>query len=63
VIDAATGRKSSMPASLAYWPRTEWALIAKDDAAMVFARRKAFPAGVIDRWELKGPAPDAQPVN
>lgn len=50
VIDARTGRPTTMDASLAYWPRTQWALIAEDDAAMVFARRAAFPG--VERWEL-----------
>jgi hypothetical protein len=39
VTDARTGRVTEMDASLAYWPRDRWTLIAKDDAAMVFARR------------------------
>jgi len=43
VIDARTGKPTTMDASLAYWPRSLWALIAADDAAMVFARRAAFP--------------------
>ncbi len=53
VIDARTGKSTPMDASLAYWPRARWALIAKDDAAMIFARRAAFPG--IERWEI-GPA-------
>jgi hypothetical protein len=59
-IDARTGRPSEMASSLAYWPRSQWALIAYDDAAMVFARRAAFPAETIDRWEIKGVVPDAR---
>ena len=58
VRDAATGRQSSMPASLAYWPRDEWALIAYDEAAMVFARRAAFQPEVLAQWELRGVVPD-----
>ena len=57
-VDAATKQHRSMPASLAYWPRNEWALIGYDDVSMVFARRAAFPGGVLDRWEWKGAAPD-----
>jgi hypothetical protein len=49
-----------MPASLAYWPRDEWALIAFDDAAMVFARRAAFAAGAMEKWEMRGVVPDAR---
>ena len=39
VTNAATGRVMEMPAHLAYWPKNEWAMIARDEAAMVFARR------------------------
>jgi hypothetical protein len=60
VIDAATGAQRPMPASLAFWPRDRWALIAYDDAAMVFARRDAFAPDVIDRWEMRGVVPDAR---
>jgi hypothetical protein len=60
VLDAATGAKSVTPASLAYWPRDEWALIAFDDAAMVFARRGAFAEKAIERWEVRGVVPDAR---
>ncbi|HEX6641865.1 MAG TPA: hypothetical protein VF215_12180, partial [Thermoanaerobaculia bacterium] len=60
VLDAATGAKTMTPASLAYWPRDEWALIAFDDAAMVFARRGAFAADAIEKWELRGVVPDAR---
>jgi len=57
-VDAATKQHRPMPASLAYWPRNEWALIGYDDVSMVFARRAAFPGGVLDRWEWKGATPD-----
>ncbi|HEX7150539.1 MAG TPA: hypothetical protein VF618_03550 [Thermoanaerobaculia bacterium] len=53
VVDARTGRQTEMDASLAYWPRKQWALIARDEAGMVFARRAAFPAEVLARWELR----------
>lgn len=59
VVDARTGRTRSIPASLAYWPRTQWALIAFDEAAMVFARRDAFQRDVIDHLEIRGVVPDA----
>ena len=39
VTNAATGRITEMPAHLAYWPRNEWVMIARDEAAMVFVRR------------------------
>jgi hypothetical protein len=57
-VDAATKQRRTLPASLAYWPRNEWALIGHDDVAMVFARRAAFAREAIDRWELKGVVPD-----
>lgn len=53
VIDAVTRRSRTMPASLAYWPRKDWALIAYDDVAMVYARRAAFPAEAIARLEIR----------
>ena len=43
VTDAATGRVTEMPAHLAYWPRQQWVMIARDEAAMVFVRRAALP--------------------
>lgn len=59
VTDAITHQTRAMPASLAFWPRTKWALIGYDRAAMLFARRDAFPREVIEKWELKGVVPDA----
>lgn len=50
VIDGRTGKPTTMDASLAYWPRARWALIAQDEAALVFARRAAFPG--IEKWEI-----------
>lgn len=57
VIDAVTRQQRKMPASLAYWPRDRWALIAFDEAGMVFARREAFPRAVLERWEIRGVVP------
>ena len=59
VIDARTRRETLMPASLAYYPRNRWALIAWDEAGMVFARRAAFDAQELARWEIRGVTPDA----
>jgi len=56
VLDASTGRTRFMPASLAYWPRNEWALLAYDEAGMVFARRAAFAK----LEEMEGVVPDAR---
>jgi hypothetical protein len=50
VMDMTTGQSRKMPASLAYWPPREWALIARDGVAMVFARRAAFRD--VERWEI-----------
>jgi hypothetical protein len=58
VVNAATGMQQLMPASTAYWPREEWALIGFDKAAMVFARRAAYAPGVIEKWEIRGVIPD-----
>lgn len=60
VINPKDGSHQQSPASLAYWPRREWALISYDDVAMVFARRAAFPSQTINRLEVKGVVPDAQ---
>jgi hypothetical protein len=58
VTEAGTGRTRALPASLAYWPRSEWALIAYDEAAMVFARREAYRPEVVRKWEIRA-VPDA----
>jgi hypothetical protein len=60
VTDARTGATTSVPASLAFWPRTHWALIGFDRVGMVFARRAAFPAEEIAKWEITGVVPDAR---
>ncbi|HEY2321601.1 MAG TPA: hypothetical protein VGJ82_01945 [Thermoanaerobaculia bacterium] len=60
VINPMNGRHQQAAASLAYWPRREWALISYDDVAMVFARRAAFAQETINRLEVKGVVPDAQ---
>jgi hypothetical protein len=52
VVDARTGRVQQVPASLAYWPNAQWAMIAVDDAGMVFARREAFAPSAIARYEI-----------
>jgi hypothetical protein len=60
VVNGATREQMSLPASLAYWPRNRWALIGYDDAAMVFARRDAYPREVLEKWEIRGVVPDAE---
>jgi hypothetical protein len=59
VVTAGTNVTRSMPASLAYWPRRDWALVAYDDVSMVFARRNAFANDVIEKWEIRGVVPDS----
>ena len=58
VVDVASGQRRMLPASLVRYRRRDWALIAFDDAAMIFARRAAFPANVVDRVEYRFLVPD-----
>jgi hypothetical protein len=58
VVDVASGERRYLPPSLVRYRRREWALIAFDDAAMIFARRAAFPAELIDRIEYRYLVPD-----
>jgi hypothetical protein len=58
VVDARTGETRSLPASLVRYRRRDWALVAFDDAAMIFARRAAFPAAKIDAAEYRFLVPD-----
>ena len=58
VVDVASGARRYLPASLVRYRRRDWALIAFDDAAMVFARRAAFPPQVIAPLEYHYLVPD-----
>jgi len=58
VLDVASGERQALPASLVRYRRRDWALIAFDDAAMVFARRDAFPATRLDAIEYHFLVPD-----
>lgn len=58
VVDVASGEKRQIPASLVRYRRRDWALIAFDDVAMVFARRAAFPIGSLERIEYHHLVPD-----
>jgi hypothetical protein len=58
VVDVASGQRRALPASLVRYRRHDWALIAFDDAAMVFARRNAFPPGRLDAIEYRYLVPD-----
>ncbi len=58
VLDVATGERKELPASLVRYRRRDWALIAFDDAAMIFARRAAFPPERIAALEYRYLVPD-----
>jgi hypothetical protein len=58
VVDVASGTRRYLPASLVRYRRRDWALIAFDDAAMIFARRAAFPPQVIAPIEYRYLVPD-----
>jgi hypothetical protein len=58
VLDVASGERRALPASLVRYRRRDWALIAFDDAAMVFARRDAFPREKLDPIEYRFLVPD-----
>ncbi len=58
VVDVASGSRRYLPASLVRYRRRDWALIAFDDVAMVFARRAAFPPRVIAPLEYRYLVPD-----
>jgi hypothetical protein len=58
VLDVASGERQALPASLVRYRRRDWALIALDDAAMVFARRDAFPAARLNAIEFRFLVPD-----
>jgi hypothetical protein len=58
VVDVASGSRRYLPASLVRYRRRDWALIAFDDAAMVFARRAAFPPQAIAQLEYRYLVPD-----
>ncbi|MGA7613898.1 MAG: hypothetical protein WBX15_01850 [Thermoanaerobaculia bacterium] len=63
VRDAVTGEKRLLPASRVYFPRRKWALIAFDDAAMVFVRRDSAPKQLLDRIEYRVLVPDAEDLD
>jgi hypothetical protein len=58
VVDVASGERRALPASMVRYRRRDWALIAFDDAAMVFARREAFPPAQIALIEYRYLVPD-----
>lgn len=58
VVDAVTGERRAMPPSLALFPRSRWALIGFDDAAMTFVDRKRVEAKAIQALEYRWLVPD-----
>jgi len=58
VVDVQSGERRALPASLVRYRRRDWALIAFDDVAMVFARRDKFPEPLLDRIEYRFLVPD-----
>ncbi len=58
VVDVASGERRALPASLVRYRRRDWALIAFDDAAMVFARRASFPPAQLAPLEYRYLVPD-----
>lgn len=63
VLDVSTGRQQLLPLSVVRYRRDQWALVAFDDAAMIFARRAAFPPAIIARYEYRFLIPDAPQVH
>ncbi len=58
VMDVASGERRALPASLVRYRRRDWALLAFDDAAMIFARRSAFPPALLAGREYRYLVPD-----
>jgi hypothetical protein len=58
VLDVESGERRTLPASLVRYRRRDWALIAFDDAAMIFARRAAFPPEQLAPLEFHLLVPD-----
>ncbi|HXI11056.1 MAG TPA: hypothetical protein VNM92_00190 [Thermoanaerobaculia bacterium] len=53
-----SGEKIRTAASLAFYPRSEWALIGFDDVALLFARRRAFDPSILASREFETLVPD-----
>lgn len=58
VVDVASHQRRLLPASLVRYRRRDWALIAFDDAAMIFARRAAFDPARLAALEYRTLVPD-----
>jgi hypothetical protein len=59
VINTETGQRQSLPQSVVRYRQRDWALIAFDDAAMIFARRAAFRPEQLAALEYTTLVPDA----
>ncbi|MHB0969945.1 MAG: hypothetical protein ACYC7A_15800 [Thermoanaerobaculia bacterium] len=57
-VDAVTGARREMAPSLALFPRTRWALIGFDDAAMVFVDRTRVDKALLREREYRWLVPD-----
>lgn len=57
-VDPRNGSAVPMPPSLALYPPRQWALVAFDDAAMIYARRDRFPKSELDAVEYRVVRPD-----
>jgi hypothetical protein len=63
VTDAESGRVEEVSPSHVYFPRKDWALIGFDQVAMVFARRRAFPADALERIEYRAIDPERRAID
>lgn len=59
VVDAVSGTSQQLPASLAFFPRSQWALVGFDEAAMLFLRRGRHDGELIERLEYDVLVPDS----
>lgn len=58
VIDGVTGERRTMAPSLALFPRSRWALVGFDDAAMMFVNRARVDEGLLREREYRWLVPD-----
>ena len=59
IMDARSGNRRRIPASLVFFPRDQWALVGYDAVAMTLVRRDAIAPERLGAMELKGVVPDA----
>jgi hypothetical protein len=58
VIDAVSGTQRQLPPSSVLYPQRDWALVAFDDAAMIFVRRRAVSSASLASNEYRSIRPD-----